>query len=89
MSGTMRLPNSVNFNLFPSSEEQRAAKFGFQLLNGRRQRGLRNMAGLGRPREVQSLRGGLEVAHLIHFHVGMPPLVPAETPSGTELPGGR
>src|SRR5262249_6501248 len=53
--------------------EQRPAQFVLQPLDGARQRGLRDIAGLGRPREVQGLADGQEIPDLMHFHGGSLP----------------
>ena len=53
--------------------KQRAAQFVLQRLDGTRQRRLRDVARLGRAREVQGLANREEVADLMHFHGSSPP----------------
>jgi hypothetical protein len=48
--------------------EQRSAELGFQGLNGPREGGLRDVALLRRPGEIQGLAQGKEVARLKEFH---------------------
>ena len=48
--------------------EQRPAKLLLELLDGAGQRGLRDVAALGRAREIQLLAEREEVADLMHFH---------------------
>ena len=50
--------------------EQRPAEFVFQELDGAGERGLRDMALLGRAREIELLADREKVAHLLHFHGG-------------------
>src|ERR687883_77697 len=52
--------------------EQRVAEPVFELLDGGRERRLRHMAKLGRPREAQGLRGGEEIPDLVHLHATPP-----------------
>jgi hypothetical protein len=55
--------------------EQRPAQLVLQALDGAGERRLRDVAGLGRAREVQRLADGQEVADLMHFHGSSPPEV--------------
>ena len=48
--------------------KQRTAQLFFELLDGARQRGLRDVAALGRAGEVQFLAEAEEIADLMHFH---------------------
>ena len=48
--------------------KQVAAEFGFQLLDGPRQRRLRDVALVGGAREVEYTRNRKEVANLMHLH---------------------
>ena len=54
----------------PLAPEQVAAELLLQQLDGPRQRGLGDVAGLGGAREVQRARQGEEVADLMHLHDG-------------------
>ncbi len=60
--------------------EQRPAQLVLQCLDGAGQRRLRDVARLGRPREVQGLADRKEVADLMHFHGGSPPQAAAYCP---------
>ena len=53
--------------------EQRAAQLVLEPLDGAGQRRLRDVAGLGRAREVQRLADGQEIADLMHFHGSVSP----------------
>ena len=52
--------------------KQRAAELFLELLDGARQRGLSDVAALGRAGEVQFLAEAEEIADLMHFHKKSP-----------------
>ena len=52
----------------PLAAKQVAAEFGLQLLDGPRQRRLRDVALVGGAREVEHTRDRKEVANLMHLH---------------------
>jgi len=52
--------------------EQIAAELGFELLDGAGQRGLGDVALVGRAREIQDAADREEVAYLVHFHKSAP-----------------
>ena len=52
----------------PLAAKQVAAEFGLQLLDGPRQRRLRDVALVGGAREVEHARNREEVANLMHLH---------------------
>ena len=54
------------------ASKQLAAQLFLQLLDGPRQRRLRNVTLLGGAGEVQQSRDGEEVSDLVHFHAGTP-----------------
>jgi hypothetical protein len=49
-----------------------SAQLFFQLFDGSRERGLRDVTLLGSAGEVQQARYGEEVSDLVHFHAGTP-----------------
>ena len=61
----------------PLAAKQIAAEFGFELLDGPRQRRLRDVALVGGAREVEHARNREEVANLMHLH-GRAPVCGAE-----------
>ena len=68
-----RAPELGQVGLVALPIEERAAHLVLEQLDGPRQRGLRHVATLCRPREVERLREGHEVADLMHFHCGALP----------------
>ena len=52
--------------------KKRAAKLSFQLLNGARERGLRDVALLAAREKFNSCCNGKKITDLMHFHGGTP-----------------
>jgi hypothetical protein len=70
--GSNHLTEVGKMRKMPFTVEKRTAKLSFQLLNGTREGGLRNVALFSCTREVQFLCDRKKVTHLMHFHTGTP-----------------
>jgi hypothetical protein len=58
------------------ASKQLAAQLFLELLDGTRQRRLRDVTLLGRAREVQQTGDGQEVSDLVHFHANTNAIIP-------------
>jgi hypothetical protein len=87
--GAHHLAQPGQMGVVALAAKQRPAQLVLQRLDGARQRRLRDMACLGRPREVQGLADRKEVADLMHFHGGGPPANSSILPETTIACGYR